>query len=133
MAVVAGERPETVPRDALIFKTKAGPAVVLATPGNKALKLCGELPGDLAEALRSCVVNTLGLARSVSLAERSDGAVVEYGGVAAPDLYGKFLVKSVLGSVLASITAAVAAELWRRPVEIADERAEGRRLVVVLR
>jgi len=133
VAVVAGERPEAVPRDALIFKTKAGPAVVLATPGTKALELCGELPGDLAEALRSCVVNTLGLARSVSVAERPDGAVVEYGGVAAPDLYGKFLAKSALGSVLASITAAVAAELWKRPVEIADEKAEGRRLVVVLR
>jgi len=134
VAVVAAERPEAVPKAALTFRTKSGPAVVLSTPGTKALELCGELPEDLAEALRSCVVNLLGLARSVSVAERPDGAaVVEYGGAAAPELYDQQLVKAALGGVLASITAAVAAELWRRPVEVVEERREGRRVVVTLR
>jgi hypothetical protein len=134
VAVVAAERPEAVPRGALAFMTGAGPAVVLSTPGTKAIELCGELPSDLAEALRGCVVNALGLARSVSVAERPGGTVaVEYNGVAAPDLYGQQLAKSALGGVLASIAATVAAELWGRPVEIAEERVEGGRLVVVLR
>ena len=100
IAVAAAERPQAVPRDAPIFKTKAGPAVALSTPGTKALELCGELPEDLAEALRSCVVNVLGLARSVSVAERPDGVVVEHSGVSAPDLRGRQLAKSALGGVL---------------------------------
>ena len=133
IAVVAAERPEAVPRDALIFKTKAGPAVVLSTPGTKALELCGELPGDLAEALRSCVVNVLGLARSVSVAERPDGVVVEYRGVSAPDLYGRLLVRPALGGIVASATAAVAAEVLKKPVEIVEESGHGKALRVVLR
>jgi len=133
VAAVAAERPEAVPRGALTFRAKTGPAIVLSTPGTKALELCGELPEDLAEALRSCVVNVLGLARSVAVAERPDGVVVEYGGAAAPELYDQQLVKAALGGVLASITAAVAAELWRRPVEIIEEKREGRRVVVTLR
>ena len=122
VAVVAAERPEAVPKGALTFKSKAGPAVVLSTPGTKAMELCGELPEDLAEALRSCVVNVLGLARSVSVAERPDGVVVvEYRRTSARDLYGNLLAKPALGGVVASITAAIAAEVLKKPVEIVEE------------
>ena len=133
VAVVAQGPPLEVPRGALTFKTPGGPALVLATPGGKALELCGELPGDLGEALRTCVVNALGLARSVSVAERGGEYVVEYSGVSAPELYERLVVRSALGGVVASVTAAVAAEVLGRPVEVVEERRVGRRLVVVLR
>jgi hypothetical protein len=106
---------------------------VLSTPGGKAVELCRELPNDLAEALRECAINSLGLARSVSVVDSPDGTVVEYRGVSTPDLYNKLLVKPALGSALASITAAIAAEVWGRPVEIIEETAKGKRLTVLIR
>ncbi|AEA11537.1 hypothetical protein TUZN_0031 [Thermoproteus uzoniensis 768-20] len=136
VAVVARSQPREIPQRALAFTAEGGPALVLSTPGTKALEICGVgLPRDLGEALRACAVNALGLARSVEVAERGDGNIaVEFGGVAAPDLYGRLLVRPAIGSVLASIAAAIAAEVLGRAVEIVEERAEGRgRLLVVLR
>ncbi|MCX8137757.1 hypothetical protein [Pyrobaculum aerophilum] len=133
VAVISPARPGQVPRGAFTFKTGGGPALVLSTPGSKALELCGELPGDLGEALRSCVVNVLGFARSVAVAERNGEYVVEYAGVSYPEFYRGQVSGAALGSVLASVTAAVVAEVLNRVVEIAEERVEGRRAVVVLR
>jgi hypothetical protein len=59
--------------------------------------------------------------------------VVEYRGVSAPDLYGRLLVRPALGGVVASITAAVAAEVLKKPVEIVEESGHGKALRVVLR
>lgn len=133
VAVVAAAPPEKVARDALIFKTGGSPALVLTTPGTKALELCRDLPRDLGEALRACVVNNLGLARSVSVAQRGEEYVVEYRGAAAPQMYEKLLAGSALGGVLASITAAIAAEVLGKAVEIVEEKREGRAYLVVVR
>ena len=133
VAVLADKLPKGVARDALILKNDGDLALVLVTPGTKALEMCRGLPQDLGEALRSCVVNALGLARSVSVARRGDEYVVEYGGASAPSLYERLLARAALGSVLASITAAVAAEVLGKAVEIVEERREGRTHVVVLR
>lgn len=133
VAVISQTRPEEVPRGAFTFKTRGSPALVLSTPGSKALELCGELPSDLGEALRSCVVNVLGFARSVAVAEREGEYVVEYAGVSYPDLYRGHVVGAALGSALASVTAAIVAEVLNRVVEVVEERVEGRRAVVVLR
>ncbi|MEM1598991.1 MAG: hypothetical protein QXI07_10855 [Pyrobaculum sp.] len=133
VAVLAASPPEKVARDALIFKTGGSPALVLSTPGTKALEICRDLPEDLGEALRSCLVNNLGLARSVAVAQRGGEYVVEYRGASAPPIYEKLLARSALGSAIASITAAVAAEVLNRPVEIISEKRDGKTHVVVLR
>lgn len=132
VAVIATKPPGRIPRDALSFKTEGGPALVLSTPGTKAVELCGELPQDLEEALRSCVVNHLALARSVEVAQRGDKYVVEYKGVTAPSMYDKLPLRAALGTVIASVTAAVVAEALGRAVEVVEERREGKRHIVVL-
>jgi len=121
----------------LIVRFGSGPddyGILVATPGSQALGLL-EVPesgssGDIESALSGLLVGTLDLANSVRISRSGDSMTVE---VARPLLTRRgHSAYSILGSPIASIVAAVAAESLGRPVSVIGETSKGHRLLVEL-
>lgn len=102
--------------------------ILLRAPGTRAVELCrdaGALVGDLQVSLHNCIVNHLALARNILSAIDGNNVIVRVGGVRVSDMYGDTVARPVLGSFMASIVAAITADVLSRPVAIASEEVSG--------
>ncbi|KUO94169.1 MAG: hypothetical protein RXN89_05125 [Vulcanisaeta sp.] len=110
--------------------------LILHTPGTIAAIKCssvGALGSDLGASLTNCVVNHLAIARGIMVTPTEGGYTIAVRGSRVNELYGKTLVKSILGSPTASIIASIAAEALGSPIMVDGEELRGNDLVIRLR
>lgn len=105
--------------------------ILIRTMGTKAVELCsqaGAISNELESSLNNCIVNHLGLARRVISYIDGDRVSVVVNDPRLSDVYRDTVVRSVLGSPMASIVASVVAESLGRPVLYDTESMRGNEL-----
>ena len=121
----------------LIVRFGPGPddyGILVATPGSQALGLLEVQnrgsTGDFESELSGLLVGTLDLANSVRVSRNGDSMTVDVG---RPLLTHRgHSAYSILGSPIASIVAAVAAESLGRPVSVMGETGKGHHHLIEL-
>jgi hypothetical protein len=108
--------------------------ILVVTPGGAVMRLLDAPPGssssEMEATLARVLVGALDLATSVLVAQEPGRVTVNIAGIRleTDDLW----IYRVLGSPIASVAAAIAAEGLGRPVTIQSEAREGDRLVIRL-
>jgi hypothetical protein len=117
-------------------KERDDAGLLVTTPGSAALSLLAYPPGETMDeigvALTQLAVSTLKVARSVELHDVGDRVEVTYAGESAPSGWLSSVVESCLGSLLASIAAAIVAEAKGRRVSVDSESIHGSKRAVTL-
>jgi hypothetical protein len=128
--------PENLPKR-LIVRYGPNPedmAIAVTTPGNVSIELLENKPGPTADemetALNYLLTGVLDIAHSVSVHIMDSKVEVK---INAPKMsYENVWYYKCLGSPIASITAAVVAEAFKKPLRITEEKYEKNEGVVVL-
>ena len=136
----AGETASERPLDdrLIVFFGEQGDdaGLLVATPGSAALSLLAYPPGETMDeigvALTQVAVSTLRIARAVELHDAGERVEVTFKGESIPSGWMSSAVESCLGSLPASIAAAIVAEAKGRRVTVESESILGSRRLVVL-
>lgn len=108
--------------------------ILVTTPGSSAMQFLDGLPGPessvIEAALARVLEGALDVARSVKVAQESGVVTVRVSGVRFE--HQERRVDSVLGTPIASVAAAVAAEGLGRPVSVASEERAADQLTIRL-
>jgi hypothetical protein len=110
--------------------------ILVVAPGTAAMSLLqyppGETMDEISVAITQVAVSSLHIARHVELHEAGSQIEVRFSGEAVPAGWLSAVVESCLGSLAASIAAAVVAVAKGRTVRILAETARGRNRTVTL-
>jgi hypothetical protein len=125
--------------DRLVVSFGDGPddvGVLVVAPGSAALGLLQSPPGatmdEVSVAVTQVAVSSLRIARSIGLHDYGDRVSVDFVGENAPTGWLSSSVENCLGSLSASVAAAVVAEAKGRRVTIESESVAGSTRTVML-